>query len=553
MIFKTNPSSRQSAPLFWFLIFAAIFSLQVLPRLSQDSPVGDENIDIVDGFYYWAGDVISVPEHPPLAKGLQALPSRFMGLQSKSGLDFSRYDVRDAYFLTVLNRAHFADILTSARLITYIFGLGLGLLLFGWARKESPSFLLTVMFLWAFEPALLAFSGFALADLPLTFFFFAVVLAYQKSTQKSSMKQAVIIGLLLGMAVTVKLTALLLVPVFLILEFFNRTKTKAAIESVVQRWLWGGAAALVWVCLVYLPGTLFIPDHPWPLGLFLNAFKRIPLVFAAPSFYFRGILSHQTHWDYYPTAFLLKSPLTFLILLSLGFVLVFLGKIKWPVWQSVPPLVFFAAFLFNHDMGLRLILPVYPFCILMAGRAGEWMVLQAKSSRVMSLVWGGLLLFQALSVGLHYPYQVGYFNEMVPPDHRVYWLGDSNLDFGQDTQRLAQAAKDHDWDHVKLADFGGTDPKLYGMSWSYWTQKDLQGPQPGWVYLINDEMIQLGPAFCPAAPEILKSWITQAKPTGQIADTWYYFEVPGKVQRDSSPKILSAPVFVDDPKAFQEK
>src|ERR1700679_3471545 len=166
MTSSNTVSSIRTAPLYWFLIFAAIFSLQVLPRLSQDAPVGDEIIDIVDGFYYWAGDVLSAAEHPPLSKALQALPSRFMGLQSKSGIDFSNYEIRDSYFLTVLNRDHFADILTSARLITYIFGLGLGLLLFGWARKESLSFLLTVMVLWAFEPSLMAFSGFALADLP---------------------------------------------------------------------------------------------------------------------------------------------------------------------------------------------------------------------------------------------------------------------------------------------------------------------------------------------------------------------------------------------------
>src|SRR5665213_360386 len=99
-------SSPRSAPLYWFLIFAAFFSLQVLPRLTQDSLVGDEDIDVVDGYYYWKGDVISAAEHPPLAKALEALPSRFMGLQSKSGLNFSTYEVRDSYFLNVLNRNH---------------------------------------------------------------------------------------------------------------------------------------------------------------------------------------------------------------------------------------------------------------------------------------------------------------------------------------------------------------------------------------------------------------------------------------------------------------
>jgi hypothetical protein len=551
MTSKIIKSSYQSASLFWFLIFTAIFSLQVLPRLAQDAPVGDENIDIVDGFYYWAGDVISAAEHPPLAKSLQALPSRFMGLQSKSGLNFSQYDVRDAYFLTVLNKDRFADILASARLMTVIFGLGLGLLLFGWARQESLPFLLTVMVLWAFEPALLAFSGFALADIPLTFFFFAAVLAHQKLIRKPSVKRAVMVGLLSGMAVTVKFTALLLVPIFLILEWFNwiESKRKPARGAIAQRWFCGGGAALAWICLVYLPGTLAISGHPEPLGLFLNGFKSISHSIGA-SYYFQGILSPQSHWDYYPTAFLLKSPLSFLILLSLGLFLVLLKKIQWPVWQWVPSVVFFAAFLFNHDMGLRLILPIYPFCILMAGRAGEWMV---KTNRILLWVWGGLLLLQALSVGLRYPNQVSYFNEMVAPERRLYWLGDSNLDFGQDTQRLAEAVKAKGWDHVKLAYFGPINPGFYGMKWNYWTQKDMQGPQPGWVYLINDEMIQLGPAFLTAAPDILKSWITQVKPAGQIADTWYYFEIPGKIQSDKSPKILSAPIFVDDPKAFQKK
>src|SRR5665213_2551943 len=237
-------SSSRSAPLYWFLIFAALFSIQVLPRLTQDSLVGDEGIDIVDGFYYWAGDVISAAVHPPLAKALQALPSRFMGLQSKSGLNFSRYDVRDAYFLTVLNRNHFDAILAGARFVTYLFGLAMGFILFGWARKESIPFLATVMTLWAFEPALLAFSGFAMADLPLAFFFIAALSQFQKISlkpEKPSRYQAALVGLLSAMAVTVKFTALLLIPVFLVLEFFAwvEIKPRPILRVMAQRWLWG--------------------------------------------------------------------------------------------------------------------------------------------------------------------------------------------------------------------------------------------------------------------------------------------------------------------------
>jgi hypothetical protein len=476
-----------------------------------------------------------------------------MGLKGKSGVDFSGYAVRDNYFLTVLNRNRFDEILKNSRLVTYGFGLALGLVLFLLARNETLAYVFTLLTLWVFEPALLAFSGFALSDLPFVFFFFVSLLQFRKLKESGNPFQSILLGLLSGMTVTTKFTGFLLIPIFLILEGIDWLKDRSFVSlgKTAQRWVWGLSAAFLWVVLIYLPGTCVMPEHPSPLNLLGRGLRAITHSFA-DMFYFRGLLSHQTHWVYYPTAFILKSPLTFLIFLSLGLGLVIFRKIQWPAWQWVPPAIFFSAFLFNHDMGLRLILPIYPFCILMAGNAGEWMAVRS-GWRMLPIVWAGLLLFQALSVGLSFPDQVGYFNEMVAPERRLYWLGDSNLDFGQDTQRMAQAVKARGWNHVKLAYFGPSNPELYGMKWNYWTQKDLQGPQSGWVYLINDEMIQLGPAFLSVAPDIIKSWIAQVKPTGQIADTWYYFEVPGKIQPDSSSKILSAPVFVDNPKAFQEK
>jgi hypothetical protein len=553
MISSISTQSRRSAPFYWFLIFATLFSLQILPRLFQDSPAGDENRDIVDGYYFWKGDVFSTPDHPPLSKALQALPLWAMGLQSKSGLKFSDCAVRDAYFLSVLNKEHFEKILVSARFVTYLFGLAIGWILFGLARSQSLVFIITVMTLWTFEPGLLAFSGFAVADLPLAFFFFAAVLLFQKSRFNPSRAQAVGVGLVSGMAVTAKFTAFLLVPIFLILEilFWFQTKPRTAFMVIVRKWIWGLGSAFLWVCFVYLPGTFGNLGHPWPWILFWDGVRSITGDFIR-EYYFKGVLSFQNHWDYYPTVFVLKSPLTFLILLGIGLTLFFSRKIKCPIWQWLPPLVFFTAFLFFHDMGLRMILPVYPFCILIAGRAGEWLVAQDMDKRhSLTIIWAGLLIFQIFSVGTRYPAQVSYFNELVPPARRLYWLGDSNLDIGQDTRRLAEAVQAQGWNHVKLAYFGGTDPKLYGMNWYYWTQKDLRDPQPGWVYAINDEYIQMGPAYTSYAPDILKSWIMKVKPTGQIADTWYYFVIPGKVQPDVSPRIISAPLFLDNPHAFQ--
>jgi hypothetical protein len=147
-------------------------------------------------------------------------------------------------------------------------------------------------------------------------------------------------------------------------------------------------------------------------------------------------------------------------------------------------------------------------------------------------------------VAFSFPHHISYFNELIPKSRRLYWLGDSNFDIGQDTKRLAETAREKGWNHIKLAYFGNVDPSLYAMKWDYWTQKDLSGPQPGWIYAVNAAFLQLGPAFIPQAPAILNSWITRHPADGMAGDTWYYFEIPGQISlNDHSPSLASAPLF----------
>jgi hypothetical protein len=110
---------------------------------------------------------------------------------------------------------------------------------------------------------------------------------------------------------------------------------------------------------------------------------------------------------------------------------------------------------------------------------------------------------------------------------------------GQDAKRFALFARTKGWAHVKLAYFGATDPALYGIKWEPWHARDLEGPQPGWVYAINAEFIQLGPGFLPSALAIEKSWISSVTPSGKVGDTWYFFEMPGNPAEDRSPELAS--------------
>ena len=162
---RINPANPLS--IYWFVLFAIVFFIQVFPRLGMDSPAGDETVDIGDGYYYWNGDVLSDAHHPPLAKALQALPIRAMGVESRAKGNFSSFERRDHNFLFVMNRAHFEDMAFRARWITLLFGIGIGFLLFLAARKVSKAVAVFALILWAVEPNLLAYSGLVMADVPL--------------------------------------------------------------------------------------------------------------------------------------------------------------------------------------------------------------------------------------------------------------------------------------------------------------------------------------------------------------------------------------------------
>ena len=538
--------SKNPLSYYWFALFALFFLVQVFPRLGADSPAGDEMVDIGDGYFYWNGDVISDAHHPPLAKALQSLPVRAMGVESKAKGHFSSFERRDYNFLYVLNRDRFESVVFRARLVTLLFGLGIGFLIFWAARDLSRESGFFAMILWVLEPNLLAYSGFVMADVPLSFFLLAAVLSYQKITKGSPWKDGVRTGLLAGMAVTTKFSGAILLPLYGILEIFRFRSAKRGTSNreIGRRWGWGGLAAILWISLLYLPGTLWIPGTHWPLSYFWDGFHSTAAYSGHPTF-FLGKLSGENHWAYYPVAFLLKSPIPFMILLAAASWLVATRRMQIPVWQWLTPALLFAAVLPFLNIGVRQVLSIYPFLILVAAQGAGWLWSQAGSRHlflVRTLITV-LLVFQAFSVVSSFPGQVGYLNELVTPEKRLYWLGDSNLDLQLDGKRLADEAKRRGWTKIKLAYFGSTDPELYGMKWDYWTRKDLAGPQPGWVYAVNVSFLQLGPAYFPDAGAINRSWITDRQPTGMAGSTWYFYESPGEAVPDDSPRLDSAPPF----------
>ncbi len=606
-----------------FLIFSALSILMALPRILGDSLTADEPTDIVNGYYYLTqGDTLHNPNHPPLAGALTSWPLLFMNLKTQpfefggspaqsaltsdghrlnrpdqvpdslkesgypslgprlvasaqgvsSNMEQTRLNREPRPVVSVQgdfwDRAHLFlfnwnldrlnEMTLWTRLTSLGMGLGVGFLIF-WTFKKEPLWLLGALGLWAFDPLMGALSSLAKTDIAPAFFYLWAVLAFQRALGKTSWEAPVTAGVLSAFMVGCKFYGLVLIPLFIILEWLNereRFKPRAFTWKVARgmflRWGLGTAGFCLMLFLLFLPGTLSQPGHPMPWNLILEKlgedFAYAPQ--ARPVFFFgqAGLISH---WYYLPCAFVLKEPIPFLVLLVLILLLILRKRVIVPAWQWAPPLIFTLTLLKAPNLGVRYLLPVFPFLYLLGGRAWAWMV-QAEhgnDQRAWRLAAFGLLAWQALSVGLQSPRAISYFNDWVPDDQKIFLLGDSNLDWGQDLKRLAAESGIRKWGRVKLALYGAVDPKVYGLDWEPWTTEDLKGPQAGFAYAVNASFLQIGPIAYPPTREIAQSWIRNLPPSGRVGETFYYFEIPGKKKTEharlgmkgSGDFLLSAP------------
>ena len=536
----------------WFLLFALAFSVQVVPGIYQNSPTDDEPIELTNGYFYWKGDVVTHNHHPPLPKVLQALPLRLRTLDETIPPAAQDNQLRAYHFFFVANKGRFEWMTACGRWVSLLFGLAIGFLLFIQTRRAAPVAGFTALGLWAFHPTFLAYSGLSMADIPVTFFFLASVLAFQKHMENPGPFWGLMTGGLAASAACSKFSALALVPLFALLEgwsFFSRAKNAKPLprHSVISDWLFGSASFLTVISILYLPGTLLQPDHRFPIVYFFKGLAHMVGYsdFHHPTF-FLGQGSRQNHWLYFPAAFLLKNPVPFSLLVFLAFAEGIRKKNKYPAWMWVTPVFFFFCVLPVQNLGVRYLLPAFPFLILMAAKmAGDWRDNRhLNGRRARRLLLAGLLIWNTASVLASEPNLIGYFNDLIPTTRKIYFLSDSDLDMGQDMKRLAVAGRERGWKKIKLAQFGGAlDPSFYGLNWVPWTQKDLSGPQAGQTYVVNVTLFQTGPVFSPDLLSIARGWASTTVPTGRVGDSWIYFEMPGKPSPDTSPRLPSVRIF----------
>jgi len=376
-----------------------------------------------------------------------------------------------------------------ARLVNVALGVVLGILLWFAARRFfSEAAANVALAVFAFSSEVIAHFSLATTDGAGTLFVFTSVFQLAMWWRNPSWKNTVLLGGLMGALLLAKLyTAPLFVLTVALLFFGPPTQHKPAkiVTSLVISFftIWAGYQFHVSELRIH-QGTMVVtfpnrePElhnyskHPnldldlyVPAGEYLEGLRD--QVFrnrhGQPAF-FLGQVSHRGGWKlYFPVAMMLKWPTTVLVLGFLTGLLLLRGKIRVPhefAWMALFPALFFGFAIFSTiDVGVRLVLAIYPFLLLFC--AAIWQVVQ--SNRISRWVLYAALVLNAADCLRYAPGYLSYFTPFVRPSNTYRLLADSNLDWGQGLLAVRKYQSQHPQEEIYLTCFGCLDPALYDI------------------------------------------------------------------------------------------
>ncbi len=514
------------------VLLLSLFALQAVLSLRGKFATFDEAFYLSRGHSYLVtADSRMVSRfHPPLAQVLVALPLVGLDLEPperdpawwlpKSDLSNRTFALNFLY----RNRAPWQTILTRGRLMMVGLGVVVGLVVFLWALELwGVRAGLLALVLYAFSPNLLAHARLTTTDFAVAGLSFAACYLLWRFYRQPGLLRLVLAGLLLGLALLSKLSALIFCPVVVLLSILyvlappKRQSTcdpqpGEADERAAPTWGRRVAVALVAVLVVAVvacgviwlgyagatgPGSreefirevcgiVFRPTVPQTAmtvvkGLLGRVGPTLAALIPWPKQYWELLAwlvakSHTGHrafladrlsqsgwWYYFPVVLAIKTPLPTLILAALALVVGWSRRTLFDrLFLLIPATAFLLVSMTSHiNIGYRHVLPVLPFVLVFAGQVGAW------QARTRARTWGKWALVGALvawcvagTVRVA-PHYLAYFNELVGGPRRGYrYLVDSNLDWGQDLLGLRDYLRGHNIDQVKLAYFGLATPDI---------------------------------------------------------------------------------------------
>ena len=447
----------------------------IITAMRTTSMTFDEPVLIAAGARgYETGKWGMAPEHPPFTQYMYGLLPHLLGptLPDETGVKPEqmrpmgyRYRYAQFFFWGVGNNPELMGFL--GRLPAALSAIGLAFLAFAFTRRYYGDRAgLMAAALVAFLPDVLAHGGVAYNDVPVALSYFGALWALDLAIRNPSIKRALLAGVLCGLALGVKNSAVALAPAgvaLLMAEAVSRGKDtdwwkQIAIGALLA--LLGVYLALVFVYL----GDVSLIEWRYAISF---VFKQVTAT-NAPG-YIMGDISTEGFWYYFPLAFLYKTSLGFQVLLALaiwyfarsvsGVRHVLASPLRVP---AIGALVFGALLLKSQlNLGFRYALPMMPLlAVLVAvGAARIWESRRKlRLAIAIALVW---LIVHPLS---YYPNFLTYVSEYGPGRSRNYRVfADSSLDWGQGLLLLRDYMRENQIEQIYLSYFGSAWPGGYGI------------------------------------------------------------------------------------------
>lgn len=465
---------------FFFLVSSVLFSAfayQLYYHAIETSATVDEPFHILAGHRHWqCGDFGINPEHPPLLKLLAAAPLNFRELSeppwdcgSKLTPKFDGF----SYGSTFLVDNGVDGVLIQTRLASSLMAMLLALLvfvaaweMFGWWEA------LTALLIVAFEPNLIARGSMVMTDMALSATAFAAVYALYRFGKEPSRLRFFVTGLAFGLMLAAKHSAVIFIAILYVLVIaeallFRKPETRV-VQSILRR-----SAAFAGMFLTGLmvlwsfygfnyravpnetAATIAVAEYikengrPESIGSFpARVTEAISDTHLFPESYVLGMAdviawgSRNTvifgrnypngKWFYFPVAFVVKTSLALLFLLPLGLIFLLFNREKRleGMYLIVPAMVFFVvAANSNFTTGVRHILPVYGFLIILASAGAIWTI---RKFTVFRYVLVASLVFSASATVRTAPYYLAFSNDIWGGYENTYRvLTGSDNDTGQ--------------------------------------------------------------------------------------------------------------------------
>jgi hypothetical protein len=478
---KLLAAARQAAGMYWAEVLCVclllLMAAGMLAAIRRKGITADEFYHIPSGYYHLtAGNFQLNTEHPPLIKMLAAVPLLFVDTaaprpQYPASLEPRRRTEETVALFWRANTARFETIAFWSRVPMILVTLALGGLIFVYTRQLfSRRAALFAVTLYSLEPTMLAHGRVIQTDVPAALSYLLFFFALHAYARSPTSRRALGLGVASGLALVTKFSLIVVAPLLAVAAIW--------LIAVAPRRGWRrpkialqiGAAFLV--ALFIINATYYFQRAPLPEGDLSYIAARTPsssdevisgvrtLSKVVPAPYLFGLYQVAIHnrdghlssilgrygyqgwWYYFPVAFALKTTVPFLLvtLAALGWALRRLFRDReWCLLIVLVPLTIYAllAMTSRINIGIRHFIPVFPFLFIIGGALFDYLLRVTRGRFLVPVILLVAICWMSFEAVRAYPHYVSYMNQLAWRHPHWYYLGDSNVEWGDDVREMA--------------------------------------------------------------------------------------------------------------------